>query len=111
MNEKTITQGMFQSISNSKGIEELILIFLIAIAILSILSYVTKIKIRPINTVIYIIIFIIGFSLYQTPNEIKKEPIKTTVKMKEIEPKKFTEVKKEKEKNLSNNENIKIEMH
>jgi hypothetical protein len=111
MNEKTIIQNMFQSLTNSKGIGELILIFLVAITILSILSYITKNKIRPINTLIYGIILIIGFSLYQTHNEVKKEPIKPTIMMKQIEPKKFTEVKKEENKNLSNNANIRIEMH
>ena len=111
MNENTIIQNAFQSIMNSKGIGELIFIFIGAIIILSILSYITKIKLRPINIAIYGIIFIIGYSLYQTPNEVKKEPIKPTVIMKQFEPKKFTEVKKEENKNLSNNQNIKIEMH
>ncbi|ATB70290.1 hypothetical protein SJPD1_2192 [Sulfurospirillum diekertiae] len=111
MNENTMIQSMFQSITNSKSIGELILIFIVAITTLCLLSYITKIKIRPINTAIYGIIFIIVFLLYQTPNEVKKEKVKPTVMMKQIEPKKFTVVEKEESKNISKNPNIKIEMH
>lgn len=101
----------FHQIIDSPNFNYAAIIFIGSFTILSILSYITKIKIKPINISIYGIIFIIGFTLYETPTQTKIEPIKPNITMKKIEPKKVIEVKKEEIKNVSNNPNIKIEMH
>jgi len=101
----------FNQIINSPNFKNAAMIFIGSFIVLSLISHIIKRQIKPINISIYGIIFIIGYTLYATPKEIKTEPIKPNIAMQKVEPKKVIEVKKEEVKNVSNNPNIKIEMH
>ena len=97
----------FNQIINSPNFKNATIIFIGSFIAISLISYILKRQIKPLNISIYGIIFIIGYSLFYTPIE-EKKPQDTTIK--KVETKKVQEVKKEETKNISNNPNIKIEV-
>lgn len=101
----------FNKIITSENFKNAILIFVGTFIFISIVSYIIKRKIKLLNVFIYGIIFITIYSLYQPQTIEKKNEIKPNITMKKIEEKRTIEVKKEEPKNLSNNQNIKIQMH
>ena len=101
----------FNQIINSPNFKNAAIIFIGSFIVISLISYILKRQIKPLNISIYGIIFIIGYSLFYTPIEEKieeKKPQDTIIK--KVENKKVQEVKKEETKNISNNPNIKIEV-
>lgn len=101
----------FNQIINSPNFKNAAIIFIGSFTVLSLISYILKRQIKPLNISIYGIIFIIGYSLFYTPNQTTLEPKKPQEAIiKKIESKKIEEIKKEEVKNISNNPNIKIEV-
>lgn len=91
----------FNQIVYSTDFKQAIIIFITCFFISIIISIGFNKKIKPLIFSLYGIIFVIGYTIYKTPTEIKTEPKKPLE----------TITKKIETKNISNNPNIKIEVH